>query len=291
MLRLSKYLTAIVCCLFPVLATETCYATHGLQKIRPEQAPPLQRQGLSYLRLKTNTKASRLCAPPFGGNSFNVTSLVLEAPAGVSSLIHGVRYYRSVNNSDCDALGGRMPDALIPAVDPFSNETRAVFPVVVGPTESRLLWVDVFVQRGAAQGRHTINITVELATFSSASTFVATSVELVVWPFVLPDTSPYATHFLVDELPQLSPPAKLAAALSYSDLSLMHRVTPANAFTWDPSYGSRSYILDGVRSHLGILLARSYNTVRASKYYVYRSSGGFNAAVVSTVSKPLSDAS
>lgn len=243
MLRLSKYLTAIVCCLFPVLATETCYATHGLQKIRPEHAPPSPASGTVISAAQNEYESFQIVCASFGGNSFNVTSLVLEAPAGISSLIHGVRYYRSVNNSDCDALGGRMPDALIPAVDPFSNETRAVFPVVVGPTESRLLWVDVFVQRGAAQGRHTINITVELATFSSASTFVATSVELVVWPFVLPDTSPYATHFLVDELPQLSPPAKLAAALSYSDLSLMHRVTPANAFTWDPSYGSRSYNL------------------------------------------------
>jgi len=179
-------------------ADPSCFATHALQKIRPEQAPPL-RGPLQLSAAQNEYESFQVVCAALGGAPFNVTSASVACPSGVESLVHGVRYYTAVNRSDCDGLGGRQPDALVPAVDPFVNEPRNVFPVVVGATESRLLWIDLFIGKGVEPGSYSVNVTLDIAGGEAVSPLTL-ALTLDVWAFALPDTSPFATHFLVDEV-------------------------------------------------------------------------------------------
>jgi hypothetical protein len=50
------------------------------------------------------------------------------------------------------ARPGQYPDALVPAVDEYVNETRNALPVSVPAGQTRVLWIDIFVPPGTPPG-------------------------------------------------------------------------------------------------------------------------------------------
>lgn len=72
-----------------------------------------------------------------------------------------VGYYEVKTPSSVEGRAGAWPDPLIPDVDEFAGEKRNAFPFDVPPGESRAIWVDVRVPRGAKPGEHRGAIVVE----------------------------------------------------------------------------------------------------------------------------------
>ncbi|CAK0890846.1 unnamed protein product [Prorocentrum cordatum] len=82
-----------------------------------------------------------------------------EAGASFKFLVHGVRSINISQVSDCDGRVGRWPDALVPAVDPWFNETRRVFPAPFSGNQSALtFWVDLFVGPDTPAGSHAFHV-------------------------------------------------------------------------------------------------------------------------------------
>eukprot|EP01043_Picozoa_sp_COSAG02_P040076 COSAG02_NODE_3214_length_7162_cov_4.502336_1_plen_469_part_00 len=78
-----------------------------------------------------------------------------------TTLAHRVHFIDIAKASDCDGGPGRWPDAVIPSVDPWFNETRNVFPASVGANSSLLLfWLDVFVGPDVPPGNYSASVTV-----------------------------------------------------------------------------------------------------------------------------------
>jgi hypothetical protein len=120
------------------------------------------------------------------------TATPLSQPGGSS--IHDVRLHQAAlmtisQPSAADSVTGRIPDALVPAVDEIANEQRNAFPFDVR-NESRAIWVEVFVPKTAAPGVYTGSVTV-----SHSRGQVAVPVELTVWNFELPSTSSLRSAF------------------------------------------------------------------------------------------------
>jgi hypothetical protein len=85
---------------------------------------------------------------------------------------------------------GRVPDPLVPLVDPYTgNPAAAPFSVQAGRNQP--IWMDVAIPRSAVGGTYTGSVTVSATGESS----VAVPVTLVVWSFALPDMNTTTTHF------------------------------------------------------------------------------------------------
>src|SRR5690606_6747732 len=90
-----------------------------------------------------------------------------------------------------NAMGGRVPDALIPDVDPYEHEKRNAFPFDVPASENRVILVDVHVPEGTKAGtyRGALKVT------ASGGFEASLPVELQVYPFALPSTATYRTAY------------------------------------------------------------------------------------------------
>ena len=138
------------------------FLTHATQKIMPDTqftpcaTPRCLKRGVFGVAAAQNEYEPFLVV--LNGPLTNVSIHDLRLPAAVSAIEHRVyrvEYVNVVNVSDCDSPGpGRYPDALIPAVDEYVNETRNALPVTVPANQSRVLWVDLFVPPGSAPGTH-----------------------------------------------------------------------------------------------------------------------------------------
>lgn len=98
----------------------------------------------------------------------------LTGPAGATIAAANVtvareRYYHVTVPSDGElwsttpcpsASGCDIPDALIPKIDQFYNQTRNAFPFTVGTNQNQTFWLDVFVPLGQAPGAYTGTLTV-----------------------------------------------------------------------------------------------------------------------------------
>ena len=85
---------------------------------------------------------------------------------------------------------GRIPDALIPFIDPYTNNpVGAPFNVSAGLNQP--IWLDVFIPKNTVAGTYTGNVTVT-ATGQAA---VNVPITLIVWNFVLPDMNVVTTYF------------------------------------------------------------------------------------------------
>jgi hypothetical protein len=107
-----------------------------------------------------------------------------------------------------DDVPGFWPDALVPAVDELYGEARNAFPFSVSGSETRAIWVDVFVPPGTPSGDYSGGV---LVTFDEAGT-ITVPVSLHVWNFDLPSTSHLRSYF----------------ALSYGAIPAGHGVDPTS---------------------------------------------------------------
>jgi hypothetical protein len=93
--------------------------------------------------------------------------------------------------SDANGTSGEVPDALVPAVDPYFHETRNAFPTSVAAGANASAWVDVFVPPGTPSGWYTGTVTVS----AGAKTLSTMPVRLKVWQVDLPSTASLRTDF------------------------------------------------------------------------------------------------
>ncbi|WP_242361164.1 DUF4091 domain-containing protein [Anaeromyxobacter sp. SG17] len=165
-----------------------------------------------------------------------VTGAATNVRAAASELtgagtIGGVRLYREAliqvqTASALDGATGPWPDALVPDVDEVANERRNAFPFSVPASESRAIWVEVFVPPEAPAGDYTGSVSVS---WDGGSATVP--VTLTVWPFTLPSTASLKTAFgfTYGAIPSghgvSAADAFAAIRARYGQLALDHRIT------------------------------------------------------------------
>ncbi|MGB2635564.1 MAG: hypothetical protein WAM58_16660 [Candidatus Acidiferrum sp.] len=95
---------------------------------------------------------------------------------------------------------GWYPDALIPAVDPYFNQTTNAFPVAVTANYNQSAWIDVFIPQNAPSGYYLGTITVS----NSGTTLATLPIIIGVWQWPsaqgshMPATSSLSTEFAFD---------------------------------------------------------------------------------------------
>ena len=93
--------------------------------------------------------------------------------------------------SDANGRAGKVPDALVPAVDPYFHETRNAFPTDVAAGANTSAWVDVFVPPGTASGWYAGTVTVA----AGGKTLSTMPIRLKVWKVDLPSTASLRSNF------------------------------------------------------------------------------------------------
>jgi hypothetical protein len=93
--------------------------------------------------------------------------------------------------SDANGTSGDVPDALVPAVDPYFHETRNAFPIDLAAGSNASAWVDVLVPPGTPSGWYTGSVTVSAA----GKTLSTMPVRLAVWQIDLPSTASLRSDF------------------------------------------------------------------------------------------------
>ncbi|HTM19108.1 MAG TPA: glycoside hydrolase domain-containing protein [Kofleriaceae bacterium] len=118
---------------------------------------------------------------------------LVDAASGthLAATVWREEYMNITTRSDANGLSGRVPDALIPAIDPWFDEPRDAFPVTVPDGEARSAWVDVRVPADAPSGWYLGTVTVRLG----GDVLAELPVRLGVWDFTLPPTASLASGF------------------------------------------------------------------------------------------------
>src|SRR5206468_4061022 len=91
-------------------------------------------------------------------------------------------YQRVTTPSDVNCATGTLPDALIPAVDPWMHEARNAFPAAVPARETRSFWVELMVPPGTPSGWYTGSVSVN----AGAAVMARMPIRVKVWNFDLP---------------------------------------------------------------------------------------------------------
>jgi hypothetical protein len=237
-----------------VLASPSITLTHSLVKLRPDQPiPSAAIREISAARNEYESFQVAVSVPESNNEPVEVIGIdVVFEPSTVfgadSVLIHRQHYIDILTVSNCDGELGRWPDALIPAVDPYFNETRNAFPISVAPGTNQAFWVDIFVSNDTKPGMYNATVTVTFGSTRSKEPPQTLPLALRVHSFSLPSTSShFATTFNCDIKSILAGkylghyPANLTGAervalqKQYVDLGLMHRTTFSDFLGADPT--------------------------------------------------------
>jgi uncharacterized protein (TIGR03382 family) len=225
-IRRALIATALSLTLAPLsaLAGEVWVAS-ATEKIRPDAKPRAD--------VEARIAAAR---NEFEAFQVVVTGAAKQVSAKVTSLtgpgtLDDVKLYREdlINvktPSALDGATGRWPDALVPDVDDVVGEKRNAFPFDVAAGESRAIWVEVHVPRGAKPGEYRGEVKV-----TTAEGDAKIPVTLVVWDFELPSTSSLRSAFnlsygiLPSGHPGVSGDADAQLRARYGQLALDHHIT------------------------------------------------------------------
>lgn len=88
---------------------------------------------------------------------------------------------------------GYYPDALLPKVDRFYNETRSTFPFNVANGKVQGVWVDIGTEMATVPGKYTATVTIS----ASGKEDVQLPVTLEVFDFALPSTATYPATYVM----------------------------------------------------------------------------------------------
>ncbi|MCP5051351.1 MAG: hypothetical protein GY940_29565, partial [bacterium] len=221
----------------------TYWTASATAKIRPGDAPGTARE-VRIKAAKNEYESFQIVLYDTG--NITVNNISVSTLTGSSGNIDSsnIKVYRecyigiqTVSNSEGKA--GLWPDALLPAVDPFFNETRNAFPVTVSAGTNQAFWFDVFVPPGSSAGEYEGNVTVNIEGENAFNI----PVRLTVWDFTLPSTSSLVTAFGFDGWDSLnghfgnqeSEAQDLLTPLSmlYTECALMNRVSLESAIGED----------------------------------------------------------
>jgi hypothetical protein len=88
---------------------------------------------------------------------------------------------------------GRLPDALIPFVDPYTGSPVGA-PFAVAAGQNQPIWLDVFIPAATVPGAYTGQLTVS----ADGQASVTLPISLTVWDILLPDSNVVTTYFGMD---------------------------------------------------------------------------------------------
>jgi hypothetical protein len=175
------------------------WTTHSLDKVRPLDPEP---QTANH---DIKIEAARNEFEPFqvvlhadgadiGGVDIDVTDLrgqtdVLSSEKYISVYLE--RYLTLTHPSSAGGATGDWPDALVPRVDRYANETRNAFPFKLTGGRNQAIWIDVYVPPSIHAGTYSGQVRVMVA----GKPQVNIPLELEVWNFALPSTSSLVTTF------------------------------------------------------------------------------------------------
>jgi Glycoside hydrolase 123, catalytic domain/Glycoside hydrolase 123 N-terminal domain len=209
----------------------TVWVAGATEKIRPS-APARTETTARIAAARNEFEAFQIVVT---GTARGVTATASDL-TGPGPAIGGVKLYREAvisltRPSAPDGATGKWPDALVPDVDDVVGEQRNAFPFDVR-SESRAIWVEVFVPSTATAGDYTGSVTVRFSGGKAATI----PVQLTVWNFTLPTASSLRTAFSLDwgGLPSghkfsSSDLVRFATLRArYGQLALDHRVSLSN---------------------------------------------------------------
>ncbi len=144
---------------------------------------------------------------------------------------------------------GRIPDPLVPLIDPYS-QAEAGQPFDVEADHNQPLWLDVHVPKGTPAGAYAGSLTVTATQGSSATV----PVSVTVWPIDLPDMQSVTTHFKMSTNDLLQyhkgiyscsgsncwldfTPEARTLVKRYEELAHAHRIDTAQSFVVMPDNG------------------------------------------------------
>jgi hypothetical protein len=174
------------------------WVTDGMVKVQPESTPgDLHWARLWAARNETESFQVHVRADD-APVQLRVTLSDLVDPisgtaiAADSHVVVSREAYLAIDQlSDANGIGGRVPDALIPAIDPYVREARNAFPVTVPVGETRSAWIDVLVPDDAPSGWYVGTVTVS----DGDAMLAELPVVLAVWDVTLPSTATLASGF------------------------------------------------------------------------------------------------
>jgi hypothetical protein len=182
-------------------------------KVQPTTTPPAWGGAIAVEGMRDSVESYQLVLRPVSGGmqNVNVTASDLTSPAGAAIAGSNVTLYREffVDFGSIDRRrnpGGvapapeyspthdpRVPDPLVPLVDPYSG-VAAGAPFAIDPDTNVPLWIDVRVPKDAAPGTYagTISVTAD------GQAPLAIPLSLEVWDLTLPDSRSVTTYFRID---------------------------------------------------------------------------------------------
>ncbi|MHB8875495.1 MAG: DUF4091 domain-containing protein, partial [Myxococcaceae bacterium] len=188
-----------------------------------------------------------------GVTAAGVTATSLAGPGGAVIPATEVRLYREgylnlSTPSNVEGGTGRWPDPMIPDVDEVAHEKRNAFPFAVPAGESRVVYVEVRVPKGAAPGGYSGKVSVSGVGLGTVNVPVA----LTVWDFELPSTSSLPSTFGMSwSAPCVAhygsyeacggDPGVVRTRLQYARFMLDHRITADVVYTGPSGNGQGGY--------------------------------------------------
>ena len=149
------------------------------------------RQSLSIGMAKNEFESFQIFIYANGENLTNVDVEVGNLIKGSDSItdiyLYKQHYVNCSNQSRIEYSTGSYPDALLPKVDRYFNETRNTFPFNVASGNVQGVWVDVGTTRSTQPGTYQANVTIS----AQGKDSVVLPVTVVVWNFSLPSTATY----------------------------------------------------------------------------------------------------
>lgn len=170
-------------------------ATHTVVKLLPKDPAPSG--DVAELAAAANEGEGFQAVVAGGEGGLTGVSAAMSDLVGPATIpadrvtVYREEYLEVRQPSDANGLTGPVPDALVPAVDPFVGEERNAFPFDVPAGELRVLWVDVYVPSGTPAGTYEGT----LAVTADGGFREELPVRLEVFPFELPPTPSYTTAF------------------------------------------------------------------------------------------------
>ncbi len=182
-------------------------------KVQPSTAPGALSGTIALEGPRASTEAYQIVLRPTGGGMRNVnaTATDLRSDAGATIAAANLTLFREffIDFGSIDRkrnVGGvlpvpensptgdsKLPDPLIPLVDPYSGRPAGA-PFDVWPDTNRPLWLDLRIPASAAPGTYRGEIRIT----SDGQDPLVVPVVLTVWDLTLPDSASVTTYFKID---------------------------------------------------------------------------------------------
>ncbi|MSP61251.1 MAG: DUF4091 domain-containing protein [Myxococcales bacterium] len=186
-------------------ATFTLWSQHPGIKIQPGTVPVAGSPAIAVEGPRDSWESHQIVIRPAGALAVSgIESTDLSDGSGHKIPASAVTFLRQVfvdfagvtalpGNSPAPAKSptkeSKVPDALVPLVDPYTGQSTGAFTVAAGTNQP--IWVDIHIPQGAAPGVYTATIRVS----AQNSSPVSLPLSVTVWNLKLPDSRSVTTYF------------------------------------------------------------------------------------------------